>query len=41
MPTMANGKAVGPEQLPAELRKLGVGDNFTISCELHRIIVEI
>ena len=35
--SMANAKAVGPDDLPAELLKLGLHENRTILRELHRI----
>ena len=36
---MANAKAVGPDELPAEFLKLGLGDDSTILQELHHTIL--
>ena len=40
--SMANGKAMGPDELPAELLKLGLSDNFhEILLAFHGIIVAV
>lgn len=39
--TMSSINAVGSDQLPAELLKSGLGENFTVLFRLHRIIVEL
>ena len=39
---MANGKAMGPDELPAELLKLGISDNsYEILLAFHDIIVAV
>ena len=35
---MANAKAVGPDELPVELRKLGINHDSTVLRELHGVI---
>ena len=37
MKAMSNAKAVGPDDLPVELLKLGLQQNLTILMELHRL----
>ena len=37
--SMANAKAVGPDELPAEFLKLGLEDDSTILQELHHTIL--
>ena len=41
MKAMANAKAVGPDDLPAELLKLGLQQDRTILRELHRLTILI
>ena len=41
MKAMANAKAVGPDDLPAELLKLGLQQDRTIPRELHRLTILI
>ena len=36
--SMANAKAVGPDELPVELLKLGINHNPTVLREFHRVI---
>ena len=39
---MANGKAMGPDELPAELLKLGLSDSsYEILLAFHDIIVAV
>ena len=39
--SMGNSKAVGPDELPAELLKLGLHHNPTVFREFHQIIIRV
>ena len=38
---MANAKAVGPDELPVELLKLGINHDPTVLREFHRVIKRV
>ena len=39
--SMANAKAVGPDELPVELLKLGLHHDTTVLREFHRVITRV
>ena len=39
--SMANAKAVGPDELPVELLKLGINHDPTVPREFHRVIKRV
>ena len=41
MRSMANAKAVGPDELPMELLKLGLHHDTTVLREFHRVITRV